>query len=106
MTGSQDGIGLIADLDGKGVEDIMRFYNGRLEVSIGGRGAWQPLANFDLASLMGGIYVGHFDGSRGAQVLTVSAGEDASFSAPDPRRSHMFSRATGGSFVPYGKYAY
>jgi len=106
---SQDPIGLIADLDGKGVDDILGYNinTGRLQVSIGGRTAWQPLASLGIADVIGGVFVGHFDRSRGAQVLAIGAPEGSVFNSGSvPRSGHIFSRSTGGSFVPYGKYAY
>jgi hypothetical protein len=92
------------------VEDILRWNNNqtRWEASIGGRTAWQPLASISPAEIASGVYVGHFDGSRGAQLLILSAAEGSSLAefAPALRRTKIFSRATGGNFVPYGKYAY
>jgi hypothetical protein len=96
---------LIADLDGKGTDDVLRIAsNGQLQVSVGGRTSWQPLVQVP-GNLTGG-WVGHFDGSRGAQVLAVSWPEGIPLSSPDDhRRSQIFSRTTG-TFTPYGKYSY
>jgi hypothetical protein len=89
----------------KGTDDIIR-YNGSIfnwEVSVGGQTTWQQLAPQGLPDLAGGMFVGHFDGSSGAQLLTIS-GAGFPF-AGGPRHGHLYSRATG-SFTPYRMYAY
>ena len=97
----------IADLDGKGTDDILRYNSSSRmwEVSVGGRTTWQQLAHQDPVDMGGGAYVGHFDGSRGAQLLTIGAPNSDQSAAESARRGLLFSRSTG-SFVPYGMYAY
>jgi hypothetical protein len=97
---------LIADLDGKGIDDILRYNQGHWEVSVAGRTPWRTLANISLFETAGGAFVGHFDGSRSAQLLVLSIPEPLSTIANvGPRRSQIFRRATG-SFVGYSSSAY
>ena len=84
-------------------------------MSAGGRTAWQPLVSSRGLSC---CFFGHYDGTRGAQMLALTWPEEVQFSPPQPpyspyfpqapddfRRSLIFSRANGG-FTPYGKYSY
>jgi len=96
---------VVADLDGKGTDDIIR-YNGSTynwEVSVGGRTTWQQLVPQGLPDLKGACSSATSDGSTGAQLLTIG-GADFPF-VGGPRRGHLYSRATS-SFTPYGMYAY
>ena len=116
MSDSLDGV-QIADLDGKGTDDIVRAVDGNWQVSVGGRTAWQPLVSSKGLSC---CFFGHYDGSQGAQMLALTWPEEVQFTSPqdparlspyfplgsdDYRRSLIFSRANGG-FTPYGKYSY
>lgn len=115
MSDSLDNV-LIADLDGKGTDDIVRYVHHGLssvqwQVSVGGRTPWQPLAQTPFETGYGGVLAGHFDGSNGAQILAIGPGEGRlpsillAYGPDNYRRSLIFSRATG-QFTPYGKYSY
>jgi hypothetical protein len=99
---------LIADLDGNGVADIVRFsrtgpVDGRWEVSWDGRTGWQSLGALDWpaalqtaapsSSIRG--YVGRFTGATHADLLSVDF----------TRFSKILDRA-GSRLVDYGRYAY
>jgi hypothetical protein len=116
MSDSLDNV-QIADPDGKGIDDILRSVDGTWQVSVGGRTAWQPLVSSNGLSC---CFFGHYDGSKGAQMLALTWPEEVQFIPPtsairsspffplasdDYRRSLIFSRANGG-FAPYGKYSY
>jgi len=99
---------LIADLDGKGTDDIVR-YNGStqsLEVSVGGRTGWQRLVGLSPLEAGGGLFAGHFNGSKAAQLLRIGAAAFPFVNDDEVlRRGQIFSRASG-AFTPYGIYAY
>jgi hypothetical protein len=93
----------IADLDGKGRDDILRSVNGNWQVSAGGRTGSRPLVSSGVQFC--GLF-GHFDGSKGAPMLAFSWPEDMPGLATEAYRpSQIFSRTNGG-FTPYGKYSY
>jgi hypothetical protein len=98
---------LIADLDGKGTDDIIRYNNSSnaLEVSVAGRSGWQRLVGASLMQIGGGVFVGHFDGSKAAQILTIGPSAYPFVDMENLRRGSLFSRATG-ALAPYGIYAY
>jgi hypothetical protein len=117
LSDSLDGVH-IADLDGKGTDDIVRGgADGNWQVSVGGRTAWQPLVS---AYGLPCCFFGNFEATRGVQMLGITLPEEAQFTAPDAkirlsayfptasddyRRSLLFRRANG-AFTPYGKYSY
>lgn len=111
MSDSLDNV-LIADLNGTGKDDIVRYVfqpisSVEWQVSVGGRTPWQPLAQTSIQYAAGGAFLGHFDDSKGAQILEIGPPCDGCQPglADSFRRSMIFSRATG-RFSAYGKYSY
>jgi hypothetical protein len=98
---------LIADFDAKGTDDIVRYNdsNKALEVSVGGRTGWQRLVGTDIMQIGGGVFAGHFDGTKPAQLLGIGPGALPFTPDESLRRGSLFSRATG-AFTAYGIYAY
>src|SRR5215467_8596124 len=99
---------LIADLDGKGTDDIIRYNSsaGAFEVSVGGRSGWQRLASAGVLDIAGGVFTGHFQGLKPAEIFTIGPAAFPFVSDDNVlRKGHLYSRAAG-AFTPYGIYSY
>ena len=93
LSSSLDGV-LIADVDGNGTDDVVRFKvtgatSGRWEVSWDGRSDWQTLKNVTWQSTYPAaphlhVFAGRFDDSPGADLLFLD----------DSRRGLLYSKAT------------
>jgi len=101
---------LIADLDGNGADDIVRYVlenptRGRWDVSWGGRTAWQTLTSVDYPSSVTSTdpnpayavrsFVGRFNDTTGSDLLVLD----------ESRLSRIYDRGTA-ALVPHGDYAY
>jgi len=93
LSSSLDGV-LIADVDGNGTDDVVRFKvtgvtSGRWEVSWNGRSDWQTLKNVTWQSTNPATphlhaFAGRFDDSPGGDLLFLD----------DSRRGRLYSKAT------------